>query len=102
MGDGESAAELCGCGHLLDPHVLVALTEATVSGVEGVPVGGVMFCPGDCECSATWSVGGYPPPVLPGPVRLRWLRAVALAGPGGTGLQDAGEELLQLRGERGV
>lgn len=49
--------DLCpyNCGHLFDPHVLIATT--------GDPMeGGIGLCPEDgCPCFSTWSTRGRPP-----------------------------------------
>jgi hypothetical protein len=45
------------CGHLFDPHVLVADTFEDIKGVTGVPVSGWIMCPElECECRQTWSL----------------------------------------------
>jgi hypothetical protein len=65
------------CEHDFKPHVLVMLNTDDIAGTEGVPVGGLMFCP-SCDCTATWSVKGYPVPELPGPGELAEMREEAL------------------------
>jgi hypothetical protein len=62
-------AEFCEpCGHLFDPHVLIATT--------GEPAdGGVMFCPVEgCECVATWGMEGGPAKYVPSPEEIASLR----------------------------
>lgn len=65
------------CGHDLKPHVLVMLNKAEVLGTPDVPVSGVMFCP-SCDCTATWSIKGFPPPPMPPAQELAALRQEVL------------------------
>jgi hypothetical protein len=46
---------VCRCGHLVDPHLMIAT---------GHPLdGGYMLCPEkDCDCIGTWSVQNGPRP----------------------------------------
>lgn len=65
------------CQHDLKPHVLVMLNKADVLGTPDVPVSGVMFCP-SCDCTATWSVPGFPVPAMPAGWELDILRQEVL------------------------
>jgi hypothetical protein len=69
----EQVTELCGCGCPLDPHVMVVLAEH-----EDARQGGLMFCPA-CGCVKTWSVQGWPRPVMPPPEDVAWYRTQVAA-----------------------
>ena len=65
--------ENCTCTHPVDPHAIIPLEFDVILGVPDVPVAGVMLCPA-CDCTATWSVNGYPEPPLPAPEIVAELR----------------------------
>jgi hypothetical protein len=70
---GVSEGGPCGtCGHLFDPHVLVAAFDDPLDG-------GLMFCQDpECLCVNTWSLQGRPRPAMPAPHVVALWRAAAL------------------------
>jgi len=55
MEEEVKSGDLCACGHLEDPHLLIATNHPLD--------GGYRLCPEqDCECIGTWSVQGGPRP----------------------------------------